>query len=58
MAKVDYYVIATDYARVEYNNTTANWIPSAYQIYSERDWWREATKIWGCNVKKKTAKVV
>lgn len=58
MAKIDYYIIATDYARVEYNNTTANWIPSAYQIYSEQDWWADATKIWAYPVKKKTAKVV
>ena len=58
MAKIDYCIIATDYARVEYDNVTTNWIPSAYQIYSEYDWWREATKIWAYPVKKKSAEVV
>ena len=58
MAKVDYYIIATDYAWIKPGYETITWQPSALETYSEADWWNAAMKVWGRSVKPRTAKVV
>lgn len=56
MAKLDFRL--EDYAFVEWKGGTANWIPSTYQIYNERDWWREIMKMASNSIKPRSAKVV
>lgn len=56
MAKIDFWL--KDYVYVEWDKGTASWTPSAYQIYSERDWWNEMIKTSSRAVKPRSAKVV
>ena len=58
MTKVDYYIIATDYAWIKPEYETITWQPSVLEMYSEADWWNTAMNVWGRSVKQRTAKVV
>lgn len=58
MAKVDYYIIATNYAWIKPEGATITWQPSVLETYSEADSWSAAMNVWGRSVKPRTAKVV
>lgn len=58
MAKVNYYIITTDYAWIKPKGATTTWQPSVLETYSDIDRWRAETKVWGRSVKPRTAKVV
>ena len=58
MAKLDYYIIATDYAWIKPEGATITWQPSALETYAEAYWRQEYATMWYKSPKKKTAKVV
>lgn len=59
MAKLDYYIIATDYAWIKpEEGATTTWKPSALETYAEAYWRQEYASVWYKSPKKKTAKVV
>lgn len=59
MAKLDYYIITTDYAYIKPEGGAAiTWKPSALETYAEAFWWQEYATVWYKSPKKKTAKVV
>lgn len=59
MAKLDYYIIATDYALIKpEGGATITWQPSALETYAEAYWRQEYASVWCKSPKKKTAKVV
>ena len=58
MAKVDYYIIATDYAWIKPEGATITWQPSVLETYSDIDRWQEYASVWCKSPKKKSAKVV
>lgn len=58
MAKVDYYIIAADYAWIKPEGATITWQPSVLETYSKADRWSAAANVWGRSVKPRTAKVV
>ena len=58
MAKLDYYIIATDYTWIKPEGTTITWKPSALETYAEAYWRQEYASVWCKSPKKKSAKVV
>lgn len=59
MAKLDYYIIATDYAWIKpEGSATITWQPSVLEMYSDVDRWQEYASVWCKSPKKKSAKVV
>lgn len=58
MAKLDYYIIATDYAWIKPESATITWQPSALETYAEAYWRQEYASVWCKSPKKKSAKVV
>lgn len=59
MAKLDYYIIATDYTWITpEGSATITRQPSALETYAEAYWRQEYASVWCKSPKKKTAKVV
>ncbi len=58
MAKVNYYIITTDYAWIKPKGAITTWQPSVLETHSDIDRWQEYASVWCKSPKKKSAKVV